>query len=336
MTDANLNPTPPESPQPPAAETNVAPPAPAAPVDRQPLQPAIEPSPQPWIGLDMRNADVVVDLFDKATHANLHSALRRGSTVHLPGHGKVLMTGDVHDHSPNLAKILRLAAVHEDPGNHVILHEVIHGESFVNGCDLSVRILAKVAAMKAAFPEQVHLLQSNHELAQFRGEGISKGSVSVCEAFDAGVDFIYGDRAEDVRQALRRFIRSYPLAVRAPRGILFVHSLPGERQIEKFDPTVLDREPTDEDLVSGGSGYMLCWGRYQSQDLCDNLSKKLNVELFVTGHQPAEMGYEMMTRSLMILASNHEHGMVLPIDLSKRYNMDKLVESLVPLAALHG
>lgn len=298
--------------------------------------PAIPPSPQPWIGIDMRNADVVVDLFNKAAKANLNSKLRKGSTVHLPDRGKVLMTGDVHDHGPNLAKILKLAAVHESPTNHVIIHEVIHGESFVNGCDLSVRILAKVAAMKGAFPDQVHLLQSNHELAQFRGEGILKGNVSVCEAFDNGVNFIYGDRADDVRVALRAFIRSYPLAVRAPRGILFVHSLPGERQIDKFDPTVLDREPTDADLEVGGSGYMLCWGRYQSQELCDKLAEKLKVQLFITGHQPAEMGYEMMTRSLMILASNHEHGMVLPIDLSKRYDMDKAMESLIPLAALQG
>ena len=307
------------------------------PVSSQPTEtPAIAPSPQPWIGIDMRNADVVVDLFNKAAQANLSSKLRKGSTVHLPDRGKVLMTGDVHDHGPNLAKILKLAAVHESPTNHVIIHEVIHGESFINGCDLSVRILAKVAAMKVAFPDQVHLLQSNHELAQFRGEGILKGNISVCEAFDNGVNFIYGDRADEVRTALRTFIRSYPLAVRAPRGILFVHSLPGERQIDKFDPTVLDREPTDADLEAGGSGYMLCWGRYQSQELCDKLAEKLKVQLFITGHQPAEMGYEMMTRSLMILASNHEHGMVLPIDLSKRYDMDKVMESLIPLAALQG
>ena len=297
---------------------------------------ALPPSPQPWIGLDMRDADVVVDLFNKATQANLQSKFRKGSTVHLPGQGKVLMTGDLHDHGPNFNKIIKLAAVHESPQNHVILHEVIHGESFVNGCDLSVRILAKVAAMKAAFPDQVHLLQSNHELAQFKGEGILKGNISVCEAFDEGVNFIYNDRADEVRTALRAFIRSYPLAVRAPRGILFVHSLPGERQFPTFDPTVLDREPTDEDLAPGGSGYMLCWGRYQSQELCDQLAQQVNVNLFITGHQPAEMGYEMMTRSLMILASNHEHGMVVPIDLSKRYDMDKIMESLVPLAALPG
>ncbi len=294
------------------------------------------PSPQPWIGLDMRDADVVIELFRKATQANLESKLRRGSTVHLPDRGKVLMTGDLHDHGPNLTKILKLAAIHESPQNHVIIHEVIHGESFVNGCDLSVRMLAKVAALKGAFPDQVHLLQSNHELAQYRGEGILKGQISVCEAFDEGVNFIYNDRAEDVRTALRAFIRSYPLAVRAPRGILFVHSLPGERQIDQFDATVLDREPTDADLESGGSGYMLCWGRYQSQELCDKLAAKLNVNLFITGHQPAEMGYEMMTRSLMILASNHDHGMALPIDLAKQYDMDKIIESLIPLAAVTG
>ncbi len=292
------------------------------------------PGSQPWLGLDMRNADVIIDLFLRAAHANLTSPLRKGATDHLPAAGRVVMTGDIHDHSPNLAKILRLAAIDESPAHHVIIHEVIHGDSFINGRDTSIRILAKVASLKAAFPDQVHLLQSNHELAQFRGDGILKGNVSVCEAFDEGVNFIYADRADEVRQAMRRFIRSYPLAVRAPKGILFVHSLPGERQMERFDAAVIDRDPTDADLEAGGSGYALCWGRYQSQDLCDKLAAKWGVSIFVTGHQPAEMGYEMMTKTLMILASNHDHGMVLPIDLSKRYDMDKLVESLVPLAAL--
>jgi hypothetical protein len=324
-----------ENPTPPAPDAAAPQPAPdAAPKFPIPAQPMLAQSPQPWIGLDMRSADVVIDLFEKAAHANLHSALRKGATVHLPAHGRVLMTGDIHDHGPNLTKILKLAAIADAPTNHVILHEVIHGESFINGMDLSVRILAKVAALKAAFPDQVHLLQSNHELAQFKGEGILKGNVSVCEVFDQGVNYIYADRADDVRAALRKFIRSYPLAVRAPKGILFIHSLPAERQLEKFDPSVLDRDPSDADLEAGGSGYMLCWGRYQSQDLCDKLAEKWGVNLFITGHQPAEMGYEMMTRSLMILASNHEHGMVLPIDLSKRYDMDKAVESLVPLAAV--
>ena len=314
------------TPQPPAAET-AAPPTSSF---------TLEPSPQPWMGLDMRNPELIVDLFNKAAELNRTSKLLKGSTVHLPGAGNLVMTGDLHDHGPNLNRVLNLAKIHESPDNHVILHEVIHGESFVNNCDLSVRMLAKIAALKVAFPDQVHLLQSNHELAQYRGDGILKGNVSVVKAFDDGLDYIYSDNAEMVRKAVRAFIRTYPLAVRAPRGILFIHSLPGQRQMEKFDPGILDRELTDADLEPGGNGYVLVWGRYQSQELCDKLAAAWDVNLFVCGHQPAEMGYEMMTRTLMILASNHEHGMALPLDLSKKYDMDKLVELLVPLAAMPG
>lgn len=294
----------------------------------------VTPSPQPWLGLDMRDADVVIGLFDQAQQANLAATLRKGATIHLPNNGRALMTGDLHDHNPNLQKILKLAAIHESPDHHVILHEVIHGEAMINDADMSVRILAKIAALKVAFPDQVHLLQSNHELAQYRGDGILKGNISVVEAFKDGVAYIYGDRADDVDAALRRFIRSYPLAVRAPRGVLFTHSLPSARQVETFDTTILDRDVTDADLEPGGPGYVLSWGRYQSQEVCDKLAAAWGVDVFVCGHQPAEMGYELMTRTLMILASNHEHGMVLPIDLAKRYDMDKLVESLVPLAAV--
>ncbi|MEX2213686.1 MAG: metallophosphoesterase [Phycisphaeraceae bacterium] len=323
-------PTPGKTPGETPSETPAAEPAP--PVNSF----SIEPSPQPWLGLDLRNPELMVDLFNQAAHLNRTSKMRKGATVYLPAAGTVVMTGDIHDHGPNLNRILNLAKIHESPSNHVILHEVIHGESFVNNCDLSVRMLAKIAALKVAFPDQVHLLQSNHELAQYRGDGILKGNVSVVKAFDDGLDYIYNDNAEPVRKAVRAFIRTYPLAVRAPKGILFIHSLPGARQMEKFDPGVLDRELTDKDLEPGGDGYVLVWGRYQSQELCDKLAQAWGVDVFVCGHQPAEMGYELMTRTLMILASNHDHGMALPLDLGRRYDMDKLVESLVPLAAMPG
>ena len=294
----------------------------------------LSPSPQPWMGLDIRDPDVVIELLDRAAEANVNSSLRKGSTIHLPDAGKVVMTGDLHDHGPNLTKILKIAGIHESEQNHVVLHEVIHGESMINDQDLSIRMLAKVAALKATFPDQVHLLQSNHELAQYRGEGILKGNVSVCEAFQQGVEFIYADRADDVDQAVRRFIRSYPLAIRAPKGVLFTHSLPSARQINDFDTSILERDVTDEDLEPGGAGYVLSWGRYQTQEVCDQLAETWGVDVFVCGHQPAEMGYELMTPTLMILASNHEHGMALPLELGRRYNMDKLVESLIPLAAI--
>jgi hypothetical protein len=46
------------------------------------------------------------------------------------------------------------------------------------------------------------------------------------------------------------------------------------------------------------------------------------------------MGYDIQGTSMLILASDHDHGMALPIDLAKKYDMDGLVGEMVPLAAV--
>ncbi len=288
----------------------------------------------PASDLDLTDAQVVTDLFDQAAEANLHSKHRQGATAHMPPEGRLWMSGDLHDNAPNLLRLLKLAKLDNSANHHLVLHELIHGPHHVNGADLSVRMLARAAALKLAHPTQVYILQANHELAQLQGQEISKGGVSVVGAFDAGVDFIYGHDAKRIRQAMDRFIRSFLLAVRCPNGILCSHSLPSPRQLPRFDPEVLNRVPTEEDLQSGGSAHMLVWGRNHTQDLADALCERWGVQCFVMGHQPAEMGYETEGRSMLVLASDHDHGLALPIDLSRHYDLDDLVAQLVPLASV--
>jgi len=59
-----------------------------------------------------------------------------------------------------------------------------------------------------------------------------------------------------------------------------------------------------------------------------------NARVFVLGHQPADMGYETEADRILILNSDHEHGVALPIDLSRTYDLDALIEAIVPLAAI--
>ena len=54
----------------------------------------------------------------------------------------------------------------------------------------------------------------------------------------------------------------------------------------------------------------------------------------MTGHQPADWGYEMPNDLLLILASDHDHGVCLPIDLAKDYTMESLIGQIVPLASI--
>src|SRR5690606_9458898 len=131
---------------------------------------------------------------------------------------------------------------------------------------------------------------------------------SVVEAFNAGLDFLYGDDAPAVNDAMKRFIAAMPLAARCPNGVFCCHSLPSPRQIEKFDKTVLSRTLQEADLQTGGSAYLMVWGRHHSQKIADELAQAWNTQLFVMGHQPADMGYETQGQTMLVLASDHEHG----------------------------
>lgn len=285
-------------------------------------------------GADLQSATVVSFLFSRAAAANLGCAYRKGSTVHLPRKGRVLITGDLHDNGRNLQRIIKLAALHESADHHLILHEIIHGPHLINGRDLSVRTLARVAELKLKHPNQVHVLLANHELSQIAGAGISKDGVNVCDAFNAGIDFIYAEAAEKIRAGVDRWVRSLNLAVKCDNGLFISHSLPGARKLEKFDPTVLDREPTDADLQSGGSAYDMVWGRHHSQELADHLARLWGVKVFVMGHQPSDTGYQVQGTSMLILACDHNHAQVVPADLSKRYTLDDLLEVMTPLAGV--
>lgn len=290
--------------------------------------------PMPGSDLNMRDATAVCHLFDQAAEASLDSAVRDGGIALLPPVGCVIMTGDLHDNGLNFRRILKLAKLHKLTENHLVLHEIIHGSHFVNGADMSIRTLIQVAALKLEFPNRVHLMHANHELAQLGGEGILKDGVSIVEAFDDGVDFMFGTDADFVREAMKRFIRSFLVAVKTPNGCLLSHSIPSQRHIDGFDLSVLERVPTEKDLSSQGDVYKMVWGRYQNDEVMDYLKKEWGVRHFITGHQPAEMGYEIQGKSMIILASDHNHGVALPINLSKVYEFNELIDAIVPLASI--
>lgn len=290
------------------------------------------PSPTPpGSDLNLENPEVATDLFQRAAEAMRNHRRRTGSVVDLPTRGRLLMTGDLHDHGLNLQRLIKLARLHKSRANHLILHEIIHGPARVNDRDLSARTLLRVAALLLEYPGQVLLMMGNHELAQYNSEGIIKGGSSVVDTFDAGLEFLYHEHADEVRTAMNEFLAAMLLAVRCPNGVFCSHSLPGPRKLEQFDPTVIERVPTAEELASGGSAYLMVWGRGHTQKLADELAKAWDAKVFVMGHQPAEMGYEVEGETMLVLNSDHEHGVALPIDLGREYTRDELVDEIVPL-----
>ncbi|HEX8521526.1 MAG TPA: metallophosphoesterase [Tepidisphaeraceae bacterium] len=275
--------------------------------------------------------DRVAEAFAAATEENQLSTLRQMQVITLPPEGEVWIAGDIHDHRTNFRKITASADLAANPQRHLILQELIHGDHFdPAGAEGSWETLYKAAELKCDFPDQVHFIFANHDLAQIHGEGIMKAGLSVCEAFYAGIkrDFPSGYHAVNV--ALTEFLLSLPLAVRTPSGLFFSHSMPTDDQIPKFDYTVFDRPLSGPDYKRRiGPVYQLIWGRHITPAGVENFLQNVSANLIITGHQPQDTGYLVNGDKHLIIASDHNQGVFLKLDLAEQYTMDTLLQRVV-------
>jgi len=283
----------------------------------------------------MSDASRAAEVINKAAEFNRNDLLLRGSELIFPNYGQLVMTGDLHGHTRNFERLQRYCDLEHFAARHVIIHEIIHEEveSF-DGLDESFWVLIKAAQWKCDFPDQVHFLQSNHELAQLTGHEITKNGRIVTAAFDESIREAFGDEAENVIQAIHNYIRSLPLTGRTDNRVFLSHSLPSPQMYPSFDESVLTRIPTADDLQERGSVHSLVWGRYHSHDVLKELREILDTDIFICGHQPQETGYEVVHNQMIILASDHNHGVFLPFDLSKPTTIESLVKHIRPLASI--
>jgi hypothetical protein len=283
------------------------------------------------------SADHVIETFEAAKEENALDRFRENQVVNLPPDGEVWMTGDMHDHRGNFAKAVQHADLGDNPNRHLILHELIHGDHYdANGAEDSWHMLYRAAELKCDFPDQVHFLLANHDLAQIHGEGIMKGGLSVCEAFNAGVARDFGSRAATVQVAITEFLLSLPLAVRCPNGLFFCHSLPPDDQIPGFDFSVFEREQLTANDYRRRTGpvYQLIWGRKVTPAGVEQFAQKVNAQLIVTGHQPQETGYAINGPRHLIIASDHNQGVLLPLSTSETYTMESMARRMKRFVAL--
>ena len=273
-------------------------------------------------------ADQVVETFEAAKDELELDSNRQGQVVSLPDSGTVVMTGDLHDNRTNWRKLLHVAALDQSPDRHLILHELIHGDHFDDqGREDSWVTLYRAAELLLDFPEQVHFLLANHDLAQIHGEGISKGGLSVCEAFTAAVKRDFGSSYMSVEMAITEFLLALPLAVRAPKAkLLFCHSMPNEAEFDAFDYDVFARDKLGgEDYRRRvGPAYQLIWGRGIGPERAEEFARALSANVVITGHQPQDKGYKRNGDHHLILASDHARGVYLPLPLDRPLSMDEI------------
>jgi hypothetical protein len=161
-----------------------------------------------------------------------------------------------------------------------------------------------------------------------------KAGLSVCEAFNNGVKRDFKEHATAVTVAITEYLLSFPLAIRAGR-MFFCHSLPTDQQIQDFDYTVFNRELTGPDYKRRvGPVYQLIWGRGVTPLGVAAFGQNVDADLFITGHQPQDTGYHENGPQHLIIASDHNQGVFLPIDLGKTYDVPELVGRLQKFVAL--
>lgn len=272
------------------------------------------------------SATDAIDVLKRAAILNANDAGREGCVLHMPDYGQLVMTGDLHGHFRNFEKLQMYAMLDRMQSRHVVLHEMVHRDIQTPGdVDDSHLLLVEAAAYKCEFPDQVHFLQSNHELAQFTGYTIAKNGRIVIEDYNAAVRSTYGPKGDDVLNAMSDFIATFPLAIRTPNRVWLSHSLPDVHNMDQFDPAELKRPLTRAEIADSRTAFLLVWGRRHTTEHIQRLADAFDVDILMTGHQPQEQGFGVYHERLLILDSSHSHGTFLPFDLSKPQTIDDLL-----------
>ena len=277
----------------------------------------------------------IIDLLNKGIKANNTNKFRRGNSIHLPADGGLVVTGDLHGHRRNFERITTFADLANNPDRHIVLQEIIHGgpQDADGGC-LSYKLLFDVVLYKLSFPDQIHIIMGNHDTAFITNSRVIKNGKELSRSIRSALDREFQQNSADIILAMKQFLCSLPLAVRCNNRIWLSHSLPSDRFVDKFDRQILDRPLKNSDMVKPGSAYLLVWGRKHSQTLLDKMAKLLDVDIFILGHQPQQQGWYRAGNNLIIIASDHNHGCLLPVNLAKSYTVEELIDAIVPLTSI--
>ncbi|MHC4571290.1 MAG: metallophosphoesterase [Planctomycetota bacterium] len=277
----------------------------------------------------------IIDLLNNGVEANNADKFRRGNLICLPADTQLIITGDIHGHRRNFERILAFADLANNPSRHIVMQEIIHGgpEDSEGGC-LSYKLLFDAISYKLSFPDRVHIIMGNHDTSFINNSKVMKNGKEMNRSIRMALEREFKEASSDIRLAISQFLFSQPLAVRCENRIWLSHSLPDDRFADKFDPQLLERQLKTEDIAKPGSAYLLTWGRNMSQRTLNKMAKLFDVDIFVLGHQPQQQGWSQAGENLLIIASDHNHGCLLSIDLATSYTTETLTDSIVPLASI--
>ncbi len=277
----------------------------------------------------------VIAAFGQATEANWQASGRHGNVVELTPElaDEVMITGDLHGHRRNFNLIKKKAALDKHPRRHLVLQEVCHGGPTYpqNGGCMSHTVLEDVAAMKVKYPERVHFILGNHELAELVDYPIQKNKQMLNLLFRLGMQQMYGPATDKVRESFFPFLRSCPLAVRLPGGVFITHSLPENVDGRGFDKTIFSRHLDDEDFFERTAVFQLVWGRDYRRENAEAFAELVDAKVLINGHEPCPQGFDAPNDLQIVIDCCSQQACYVILPIGRELGHAEIVEQIKPL-----
>jgi hypothetical protein len=252
----------------------------------------------------IQHIEQVIATMREATAQNVATPACVGCVIELGDElaDDVLIAADLHGNRINFEKLLKAAGLANNPRRHLVMQEVCHGgPTYPSGGCMSHLLLEDIASLKNEFPDRFHFMLSNHELAELTDFAIMKSGRMLNLAFREGLQQLYGDRAEEVRQAYLEFLASCPIAVRLASGVFISHSIPENVDRNGYDIEIFSRRLERRDFRPRGPVFRLVWGRDFREENATAFAQLVRTNLLIHGHEPCDEGFQIPNSKQVIL-----------------------------------
>jgi len=278
----------------------------------------------------------VIAAYRQAAEANRRTPGREGNVVVITPElaDDVLVTADLHGHRRNFNAIRKLADLDNHPRRHLIMQEVCHGGPTYpeNGGCMSHAMLEDVAKLKAKYPDRVHFILSNHELAEMTEYPILKAKKMLNLLFRMGMQVMYGPAIDKVREAMVAFLKSCPLAVRLPGEVVVCHTLPEQVDRKGFDTSILEKQLEAIDYKEHGRVFEMVWGRDFRRENAVAFAQAISANVLIHGHEPCSNGFDVPNDVQVILDCTGDKATYLLLPTDRTFSHSEIVGRIARLA----
>jgi len=283
----------------------------------------------------IEHIEQVIAAFGEAAEANLQTPGRQGNTVVITAESadEVMITGDLHGHRRNFEAICSIAHLAGHPRCHLVLQEVCHGGPTYpkdGGC-MSHTMLEDVARLKVRFPQQVHFILGNHELAEMTDYPIQKNKLMLNLMFRLGLQQAYGPATEKVREAFILFLRTCPLALRLPGGVFVSHSVPEGVDFSGFDTSIFNRRLDPSEYYGRTDVFELVWGRDHRKENAKAFADLVDAKVLINGHEPCPEGFNAPNPVQIILDCCDEKACYVILPTEGQWSQAKIIKRIEKL-----